>query len=161
MSLYNALLGKNDHYKELLDLVDLHEGDIERFRDTYLSEDGRILKVYTRTGGPNRNSYQNFIRWMETYPTYIKNYDDTFDTTFMTFEFRIPGEKYGDALKLLKCTDTRTGQQKFKDLMSSLEDGSGWDNPRVKKVNEGLSKAFSSNKGGTILISDDGIVELE
>lgn len=143
MSLYNALLGKTPHYQEILDLIDLNEGDVERFRDAYLSDDARTVKVYTRTGGPNRKDHESFIIWMRTYPTYIKDYDDTFDNTFMTFEFKVPGEMYGRALKLLPLTDTRTGQQKFQDLMKSLEDGIGFDNPRVKKVNEQLERAFS------------------
>lgn len=155
MSLYNALLGKNDRYKEILELVDLNEGDIERFRDAYLSEDARIVKVYTRTGGPNRSSYQTFINWMKTYSTYIKDYDDDFDNTFMTFEFRVPGDMYGKALELLKDTDTRTGQQKFEDLMKSLEDGSGWEDPKVKKVTEQFDKIFSQEVPNKSILSID------
>lgn len=164
MSLYNALLGKNKHYEEILDLIDINEKDVERFRDAYLSDDARTVKVYTRTGGPNRKDHETFICWMRTYPTFLNDYDDTFDETFMTFEFAVPGQNYGKALELLKDSDTRTGQQKFQDLMKSLEDGSGWDNPRVKKVNGGLEKAFSqgsTKEVNIILVGEDGNVEVK
>lgn len=158
MSLYNSLLGKNEHYQDILDLVKLKDYQAPRFRDAYLSEDARVVRVYTRTGGPNRESYKNEISELKNHPLYVTDYDDKFDNTFMTFEFKVPGLRYGEALELLKVTDTRTGAQKFNDLMNNLEKGEGFDNPRVKRVNNNLSKAFSENNGGVIIINEDGSV---
>lgn len=53
MSLYNMLFGQSANADALLAVLGLTRGSVGRYRDCYLTEDGRIA-VYTRNGGGNR-----------------------------------------------------------------------------------------------------------
>lgn len=89
MSLYNMLFGKNPDTAPILAALNLSEGMIERFRDVWIDEDENRIVIYTRTGGGNREYYQNEV--LTSHPLYIRDEDDDFDSTYAKYYFAIPG----------------------------------------------------------------------
>lgn len=96
MSLYNALFGVNPLAGMFLALIKKGAKDFERPRDMHVAKiDGQIVVgVLTRTGGPNRESYKTFIDKMKADPLYVADEDDSLDSTYMTFFFKIPPGRY-------------------------------------------------------------------
>ena len=98
MSLYNMINGFNPACVFILPLLGKHEKEYPRFRDCFLTEDGNIA-VYTRVGGYNRNCG---FGEEELYKdeNFIKTYDDDFDSTYGTYEFRCPEKWKSDFEKI-------------------------------------------------------------
>jgi hypothetical protein len=90
MSLYNLLFGMNPHSDLLLAVIGLRKNDIERFRDVYVSEDGKTITVHTRTGGGNREDYPNLT--MRKLPMWRGSHDEEFDNTYADDHFTVPDE---------------------------------------------------------------------
>lgn len=90
MSFYNMLFGQNPMADILLAIVGIKRGDVERFRDAFVSEDGTRIDVYTRTGGGNREDYPQMALYRN--PLFAGTRDDDFDSTYATFSFTIPAE---------------------------------------------------------------------
>ena len=113
MSLYNMINGVNPATFLLLPLLGKHPDEYPRFRDCFIGKlsnsdkevdtfgiptkeldlTDRIISVYTRVGGGNRDDYQKEIQKLRKMPEYVEDYDDDFDSTFATFVFKIP-DKY-------------------------------------------------------------------
>ena len=89
MTMYNMLFGKNPDTKDILAVIGLKEGYIERFRDCWVEDDE--ICVLTRTGGGNREDFPNEI--LTSNPYYIYDEDDDFDSTYATYHFSIPKAK--------------------------------------------------------------------
>lgn len=104
MSFYNMAFGKSSAAPALLKMLGLGEDDFYRFRDCYLTEDGKIA-VYTRGGGGNRECWndddcengQHSVGCVITiqeenrkHPCYLSDSDDDFDNTYATFYFKVP-----------------------------------------------------------------------
>lgn len=91
MSLYNLVHGENPHAEELLEMLnDVQYLDIPRYRDCYLSNDKTEIIVLTRTGGGNRQDYEEENEKMTMHPWYTHDEDADFDRTFAEFHFEIP-----------------------------------------------------------------------
>lgn len=115
MSLYNLVHGYNALAPELLKALGTTPADIPRFRDCFLSrgpnEDGEYICIYTRTGGGNREQYEesqggsfndddgaklpsnNDLRLIDGF---VFDADDDFDATYAGFYYKVP-----DSLKTL------------------------------------------------------------
>ena len=117
--MYNVLFGNNELSSELLEILDLDKEDFGRFRDCYLSEDKKKIIVYTRCGGGNREDYQEMFDKMEQHPLYLTDYDDDFDTTYASIEFKLP-EKYISTFEKMEV-DTTTGEDKFLKFLKALK----------------------------------------
>ena len=98
MSLYNMLFGKNSLTPILLATVGLKEVDIQRFRDCSVSDDGKHIEIYSRTGGGNREGYPN--KRMRKNKLWESSVDDDFDCTYCTDLMKIP-EEFVDDVALL------------------------------------------------------------
>lgn len=101
MSLYNALFGFNPHAPLLLSFLGITANDVPRFRDCFV-DDGQIV-VYTRTGGGNREYYENAASRAREYEDseysgpwnddlralagFVRDEDDDFDCTYASFYF--------------------------------------------------------------------------
>ena len=118
--MYNMLFGNNEMAGELLKILDLEAGDFGRFRDCYLSKDKKRIIVYTRCGGGNREYYEDMFDEMMEHPLYITDYDDDFDCTYASIEFKLPDE-YIEKFKELDI-DTTTGSEKFDMLFKKMEE---------------------------------------
>lgn len=116
MSLYNAINGVNQATFFILPMLgEKHPDSYPRFRDCFIGElsnsdkddqfgipikvndiTKKVISLYTRIGGGNRENYQEEIKELRSHPNYIKDYDDDFDSTFATFQFSIPEEFESD-----------------------------------------------------------------
>jgi hypothetical protein len=139
MSLYNMLFGVNKTAPVLLATIGLTTSDIPRFRDCYIHEDKIV--IYTRTGGGNRDYYEDEETCRDNYPEYfvgddqpsgpwnstlqqnsfyLYDEDDDFDCTYVYFYFKFP-EDYADDLKAIASNnETYTPTQKWQDLFANL-----------------------------------------
>ena len=68
-------------------------GIFERYRNMQVAkeEDGTlVVYVRTRTGGGNREEYQENIDEVRAHKYYMEDSDDDFDSTYMWYTFKIP-----------------------------------------------------------------------
>lgn len=100
--MYNMLFGESSNAEKLLSLLGLTRDNFYRYRDCYLSED-KLIAVYTRGGGDNRECYEDDCDFgdscvvaiqnkLREHPLYDHDDDDDFDNTYATFYFRLPSE---------------------------------------------------------------------
>lgn len=93
MSLYNLIAGYNPLSGSLMAMLGFSTRDAGRFRDCYLqrSEDGQLeIHVYTRNGGGNRPDYVDASLKLMGHPAFLREYDDSYDTTYRSYVFTIP-----------------------------------------------------------------------
>lgn len=95
MSLYNMVHGVQPiTFFALPMLGDKHPDEYPRFRDCFLSDEAHPeyndhIHVYTRVGGNNRGAGYG-EEWLEQHPDFVTTFDDSFDSTFATYVFRVP-----------------------------------------------------------------------
>jgi hypothetical protein len=118
MSLYNMVNGVKQATFFILPMLGKHPDEYPRFRDCFIgglendeendqfgipkkkTTDEKVISVYTRVGGGNRDDYQTQIDELRKMPNYVKDYDDDFDSTFATFVFLVPEKWKTDFDKL-------------------------------------------------------------
>ena len=103
MSLYNLVNGVNPYAMFVTAILfEKHVQELPRFRDANLHTDEDVtgLMVLTRTGGGNRDHYDNSI--FTGHPNHIYNEDAEWDETFAIFVFSIPTEFEKDVEELKK-----------------------------------------------------------
>ena len=85
---YNMINGYNPACVLVMPMLGRKQEDYPRFRDCFVTEDKNIA-IFTRAGGNNRDCG---LGEEELYkdPNYIRTYDDDFDNTYATYEFRVP-----------------------------------------------------------------------
>ena len=105
--LYNALFATDNMADELLAMLGTSRGEVPRFRDCYLTEEGIV--IHTRTGGGNRDAYEDEAAWRENFgipddescdgpfnsdlyrlPGFIRDEDSDFDSTYADFYYAVP-----------------------------------------------------------------------
>jgi hypothetical protein len=62
-----------------------------RYRDIWLERDdehGLVIAIYTRLGGGNRPDYADEWARLRALPTYVRDADDKWDTTYATIRFK-------------------------------------------------------------------------
>ena len=101
MSLYNMIHGVNQATFFILPALGKHAEEYPRFRDCFYGDKDRPeyadhIIVYTRTGGGNREAYEDANDELTEMPTYVADYDDDFDCTFANFVFAVPEEWKAD-----------------------------------------------------------------
>lgn len=72
-----------------------------RFRDCYLGDEGNTIVIFTRVGGGNRSDGPDDEYGYGEYelydmPTYLRTWDDDFDSTYGYYEFGVPDEWKAD-----------------------------------------------------------------
>lgn len=88
MSMYNMLNGFNPACVFIMPMLGRKQEEWPRFRDCFVTEDNNIA-IYTRVGGGNRNCGYNEEKLYED-ENFIRTYDDEYDTTYGTYEFKVP-----------------------------------------------------------------------
>lgn len=91
--LYTMLHGVNPLAGLALSHLGKTPGDFGRFRDAWLEGDGKggiVVAVFTRCGGGNREDYQGVFDDCTTWPGYLGDEDDEFDSTYATIRFAGP-----------------------------------------------------------------------
>ena len=153
MSLYNMLHGVNPLTRVLLSIIGLPIESIPRFRDVYVDHPAKRIVVHTRTGGGNRPYYESEERCRSEDPEYFEgedppdgpwnqdmrenehydyDADDSFDSTYANFYFRIP-EDYREQVIALGRENVPP-EQKWRDLLRAMQ--SDPDSPMVKEAVE-------------------------
>ena len=131
MSFYNLLFGENPLSDYLLGILDLTKEKIPRYRDCFLTEDNKIC-IYTRTGGGNRDYYDNLKRHkancdyekcdhimpfnddLRQHKWFTCDRDDDFDCTYAYFYYDPPQ----DIKELFEC---------FSDSEAKSNPGKKWE----------------------------------
>lgn len=99
MSLYNMINGYNPACLLILPMLGRKQEDYPRFRDCYVTDENNIA-IYTRVGGGNRNCGFGEEALYDD-ENFIKTYDDEFDETYVTYEFKVPDRWKNDFDKIL------------------------------------------------------------
>jgi hypothetical protein len=143
-SLYNMLFGTNKFADVLLKMLGTERDQVPRFRDCFVSDDGKMVVIHTRTGGGNRDFYEDYATCQKNFPDYvddmeadqsgpwnstlrelpgfIRDEDDDFDPTYANFYYEIPEScrEYVTALEELGAKDNPA--EKWKKLLTDMQD---------------------------------------
>ena len=99
-SLYNLMNGYSSACIFFLPMLGRKPEEYPRFRDCFLTEDGKGIAIYTRVGGNNRNCGYGEEKLYED-ENFIQTYDDEFDNTYATYEFKVPEKWQSDFNKII------------------------------------------------------------
>lgn len=127
MSMYSLVFGGSAWPAELMGMYGLTPQMIGRYRDHWLErdgEDGLVCAVYTRNGGGNREEYDSQIKQMQALPTYVSDADDTYDSTYATFRFRMTKEQVQEWLRNIEHAEveqTTTVEEVWEELWMEAE----------------------------------------
>ena len=146
MSLLNALIPPNIYWPIIMQFLEMQQGEFERFRDAYPSEDGKHIYVLARVGGENRKDYPEVFRRMEMHPGFIEVKDDEFDNTYCTFKFKTPEECVLACSQIADETDVTPPLEKFKRLIDDLQNNR--DNAMTSRAMDFGKKLFDQLKAG-------------
>lgn len=94
MSMYNMMNGATPATFLILPMLGKHPDEYPRFRDCFTADEEHGIEnaiiIYTRTGGGNREAYEEENALMQAMKGYQQDYDDTVDSTYACFVFDIP-----------------------------------------------------------------------
>lgn len=119
------LHGVNPNAPALLSALKLNPAEIDRLRDVSFGKDGEeiVVHIFCRTGGGNREHYPN-TKLVE-HPLYIRDEDDSFDSTYAHYYLRLPEEVKAEVaaqgLALEELVDTETLKEKTDRAVDSLK----------------------------------------
>lgn len=88
---YNVIFGRNPATPALIVLAGFRPPLPElRLRDAFLERHGDepLIHVYTRIGGPNRDTHSEAWVVMRAMPNYVRDADDEYDPTYAGIWFR-------------------------------------------------------------------------
>lgn len=109
MSLYNMLMGFNPACVAILPMLGRKENEYPRFRDCYVTDEGNIA-IYTRVGGGNRNCGYEEEKLYED-ENFIRTYDDEYDNTYGTYEFKVPEKWKADFDAIINGKPEKVSQE--------------------------------------------------
>ena len=99
MSLYNMTHGFNPACVFIMPMLGRKQNEYPRFRDCFVTDDSNIA-IYTRVGGGNRNcGYGEEELYKDD--NFLRTYDDEFDSTYGTYEFKVPDKWKEDFDKII------------------------------------------------------------
>ena len=117
MSMYNMINGFNPSCIFIMPMLGRRQEEWPRFRDCYVTEEGNIA-IYTRVGGGNRNCGYGEEKLYED-PNFIATYDDEYDTTYATYEFKVP-EKWKADFDLILAGKTKEVSEEYKTYLKEF-----------------------------------------
>ena len=143
MSLYNMLFGENEDTPVLLGMLKTNKAFFARFRDIYLCNEGKTIRVYTRLGGGNRRDYKKEWKEIRKHPYYIKDFDDSFDETYAYVDFKVPQDFEYTAKKMFKEEPIFVGDRFNKEVEEmSVEDSAA--SQRAEEIAKMIMGAIES-----------------
>jgi hypothetical protein len=92
MSLYNQLFEYNPLAPMVLEALRIDFKVIPRWRDAWFEAEPRRLVIYTRTGGPNRETHAAGNDWLRSIPGFQSDADDPYDETYAFWFYAVPAE---------------------------------------------------------------------
>ena len=114
MSMYNMINGFNPACVFIMPMLGRKQEEWPRFRDCFVTEEGNIA-IYTRVGGGNRNCGYNEEKLYED-ENFIRTYDDEYDTTYGTYEFKVP-DKWKADFDLILSGDMSKVSENYKNYL--------------------------------------------
>ena len=120
MSLYNMVIGYHPLAGILLGCLDYDNetvSTIPRFRDCYLFQDE--IRLLTRTGGGNRQAYEEENEALRQREGFIRDWDDAFDATFAWWAYKWPEDDRENLQKALEAIEKHRPEL-FPDDLESL-----------------------------------------
>lgn len=101
MSLYNMVNGATAATFFVLPMLGKHPDEYPRFRDCFIRDGDHPeyddhIQIYTRTGGGNREEYADENEAMRQMPGFVDDFDDSFDSTFASWVFKVPEQWQAD-----------------------------------------------------------------
>jgi len=111
MSIYQMMNGVSPATFFFLPMLGKHPDEYPRFRDCFLNDEehpeySKRLHIYTRTGGGNREAYEEANDAMRASPYFITDFDDSFDSTYASWIFRVPDQWQADYQLLMDSKPT-------------------------------------------------------
>ena len=117
MSLYNMMNGFNPACVFIMPMLGRKQAEWPRFRDCWVTEEGNIA-IYTRVGGGNRNCGYGEEQLYED-PNFLKTYDDEYDNTYATYEFKVP-EKWKADFDLIMNGGIKKVSEEYKTYLKEF-----------------------------------------
>jgi hypothetical protein len=120
------MFGVNPISTILLKILGIEKESIPRFRDCFIS-DGHIV-IYTRTGGGNRDYYDEpnsdnqdgpYNSTLRENKNYVYDEDDDFDPTYANFYFKFPEEYRKDLESFSNKVEDYTPSEKWQMLFDN------------------------------------------
>ena len=144
MSLYNIVNGVQPAAFFILPMLGKHPDQYPRFRDCFTGDEehpeyDNHIHVYTRVGGGNREDYQKEIEELRAMPGFVTDFDDSFDSTFATFVFKVPEERKGD-FDLIKVGKIKDISDEYREQLYSV----------FPKLKEKFDELFTSDEAKTV-----------
>lgn len=139
MSLYNLVHGENNFASVLLAMLGLSRDEVPRYRDCYWT--GEHIAIHTRTGGGNREDYEDGNAYLVSQPTYVRDDDDDHDSTYATFYFTVP-EPLQWVIPHLQAEE-RTPGERWQCFLDRMRDPAAGDDPQVKRALEAMAPVFA------------------
>lgn len=117
MSMYNMMNGFNPACVFIMPMLGRKQHEWPRFRDCWVTEENNIA-IYTRVGGGNRNCGFGEEELYED-PNFITTYDDEYDNTYATYEFKVP-EKWKADFDLILNGDIKKISEEYKTYLKEF-----------------------------------------
>jgi hypothetical protein len=92
----------------IMPMLGRKQDEYPRFRDCFVTEEHNIA-IYTRVGGGNRDCGYGEEKLYED-ENFLTTYDDEYDCTYGTYEFKVPDKWKEDFNKIMdgKCSEVST-----------------------------------------------------
>lgn len=117
MSLYNMMMGFNPACVAIMPMLGRKQEEWPRFRDCYVTDEKNIA-IYTRVGGGNRNcGYGEEELYKDE--NFLTTYDDEYDNTYGTYEFKVP-EKWKADFDAILAGETSKVSREYIDYVKSF-----------------------------------------
>jgi hypothetical protein len=156
MSLYNVVFGENEFASPLLVVLGLKREELPRYRDCWWN--GKEVVLVTRSGGGNREAYQSINDALTFHAHYLRDEDNSFDSTYAIFYFRMPDEHAHIIPKLV--AQVLTPAERWKQFFAKLSDPGCSDDPDVKRTIDVLRPMYEAiargDNGGVFEIGGKG-----
>ena len=94
-----------------------------RLRDTYVSEDGSKIFIFTRNGNIEPEDQKAILDNLSKHPQFVRHFIDEFDSTYCTYEFNTPVQFLEQTKQIADMTDTTTPMQRFQKLLDDMQSG--------------------------------------
>ncbi len=150
MSLYNMLHGVNPLAGVLLKILGVSPDLVPRFRDCYFN--GEHIVIYTRTGGGNRDWYDEpnadntdgpWNSDLRELSGYLRDEDDDYDSTYALFYYSVP-EQFGYLMdKLQSMAQKETQSERWEASLDRIKTA-GADDPLVQRMTAAFSPVFEA-----------------
>lgn len=109
MSLYNMMMGFNPACVAIMPMLGRKQEEWPRFRDCFITDEKNIA-IYTRVGGGNRNcGYGEEELYKDE--NFLTTYDDEYDNTYATYEFKVPEKWKADFDAILAGESSKVSRE--------------------------------------------------